>query len=287
MLNLIKRFFQTKEANPYFVVACLLLASLAEVVGIGTLLPVIGIAAGSEAESQSELAKTVEQMLGLLGLQSNLGTLVMIVAIFMVLKAVLSFAAIAYATAAAARVALSIRQRLLNSVLNARWGYFSEQRSGKITNIIGFEASQAAEGYIVSANVVASAMQAIAYCAIAIAISPILALLAMVTGVCITFILRGLVRLARNAGYKQTESLIRLSNYTVDMMANIKALKSMNRQQPMLDSISGVFDRLRRAFLRRELSKAGLARAGDAITVVIAATGIFIGSAYLKIPFWI
>ena len=285
MFKLIKRFFQTKEANPFLVVACLLLASLAEVVGIGTLLPVIGIAAGSEAESQSDLARIVEQILGLLGLQNNLGTLVLIVAIFMVLKAVLSFAAIAYATAAAARVALGIRQRLLNAVLNARWGYFSEQRSGKVTNIIGFEASQAAEGYIVSANVVASAIQAIAYCAIAIAISPTLALVAMVTGLGITFILRGLVRLARSAGYKQTESLIRLSNYTVDMMANIKALKSMNRQQPMLDSISGLFDRLRRAFLRRELSKAGLARAGDAITVVIAAVGIYVGSAYLKIPF--
>jgi ATP-binding cassette subfamily C protein len=285
MFKLIKRFFQTKEANPFLVVGCLLLASLAEVVGIGTLLPVIGIAAGSEAESQSDLARIVEQILGLLGLQNNLGTLVLIVAIFMVLKALLSFAAIAYATAAAARVALGIRQRLLNAVLNARWGYFSEQRSGKVTNIIGFEASQAAEGYIVSANVVASAIQAIAYCAIAIAISPTLALVAMVTGLGITFILRGLVRLARSAGYKQTESLIRLSNYTVDMLANIKALKSMNRQQPMLDSISGLFDRLRRAFLRRELSKAGLARAGDAITVVIAAVGIYVGSVYLKIPF--
>ena len=285
MLKLIKRFFRTREANPFLVVSCLLLASLAEVVGIGTLLPVIGIAAGSEAQSQSDLARTVNHMLDMLGLSSDLGTLVLIVAVFMVLKAVLSFAAIAYATAAAARVALSLRKRLLNAVLDARWGYFSEQRSGKITNIIGFEASQAAEGYIVSANVVASAIQALAYCIIAVAINPLLAVIAMVTGIGITFILRGLVRLARNAGYKQTDSLIRLSNYTVDTMANIKALKSMNRQQPMLDSISGVFDRLRRAFLRRELSKAALARAGDAITVVIAAVGIYIGSAYLKIPF--
>jgi ATP-binding cassette subfamily C protein len=266
-------------------VLCLLLASLAEVVGIGTLLPVIGIAAGSEAKSQSDLARTVEHLLGVVGLPSNLGAMVVIVAVFMLIKAVLSFAAIAYATAAAARVALSIRQRLLSAVLDARWSYFSEQRSGKITNIIGFEASQAAEGYIVSANVVAAAIQTIAYCAIAVAINPLLALLAMLTGIGITFILRGLVRLARSAGYKQTDSLIRLSNDTVDMMANIKALKSMNRQQPMLDSISGVFDRLRKAFLRRELAKAGLARAGDAITVVVAAVGIFIGSSYLRIPF--
>ena len=268
MLKLIRRFFQTREANPYLVVLCLLLASLAEVVGIGTLLPVIGIAAGSEAKSQSDLARTVEHLLSVIGVPSNLGMLVVIVAVFMLIKAVLSFAAIAYATAAAARVALSIRKRLLSAVLDARWSYFSEQRSGKITNIIGFEASQAAEGYIVSANVVAAAIQTIAYCAIAVTINPV-------------------ARDARHAdGHRHN-----LHPAQPGAARQKRRLQADRQPHPPLE-LYGRADgqhkgaevhepaaadarldlrtvrRLRRAFLRRELAKAGLARAGDAITVV-------------------
>jgi ATP-binding cassette subfamily C protein len=285
MFALIKRFFASSEANPFLVVGCLLLASLAEAVGIGTLLPVIGIAAGPESQSQSALAKRIQDGFDWVGLNPTLGTLVVVVAVFMVLKSLLSYAAISYASRAAARVALGYRRRLIAAVLQARWSYFSEQKSGKLVNIIGLEANQAADGYVNSASVIAAAIQTLAYCLIALAINPVLALLATATGIIMTVSLRGFVRMSRKAGFKQTGRSIKLASYMVDMMANIKPLKTMDRQQPMLDAVDAVFVKLRDVFITRETSKAGLARAGDAITAVVAAAGIYVASTHLKVPF--
>ena len=285
MWRSIRLFFTNKDANPYLVVACLLLASLAETIGIGTLLPVISIAAGGSSGVGSALGKTVSEFLAWLGLGTSLGTLVIIVAVFMVLKGILSFSAISYATYAAARVATALRKRLATAIFDARWSYFSDQKSGRLANIMGGEASLAAESYVNSANVVASAIQAIAYTAIAFAISPQLAVMGIGTGIFLTFTLQRFVTAARKASYKQTDRTNTLLNDMVDALANIKPLKSMHRHEPMLASITRVFGKLRQTFVARELAKAGLAHSGDAIIAVIAAIGIFVASTYLKVPF--
>ena len=53
MLKTLKLFFGNTQANPYLVVLCLLLASISETAGIGTLLPVIAMAAGSTSAGSS------------------------------------------------------------------------------------------------------------------------------------------------------------------------------------------------------------------------------------------
>ena len=285
MLKTLKLFFTTKETNPYLVVLCLLLASLAETVGIGTLLPIISIASGGGTSGNSLLGNIVSGFFGKLGLDMSLGTLVLVVAGFMVLKAGLAFTAISYATYSAARVAMGLRHRLANAIFNARWSYFSDQKSGRLANVIGGETSLAAESYVNSANIVAASIQAVAYTVIAFIISPTLAVLGIATGITLTFILQRFVKAARKAAYRQTDTTGILLNDMVDALANIKPLKSMNRQQPMLETISRNFNKLRKTFIARELAKTGLANSGDAIIAVIAAVGIFVASTYLKVPF--
>ncbi|WP_373505326.1 ABC transporter ATP-binding protein [Aestuariivirga sp.] len=285
MLKTLKLFFTTKETNPYLVVLCLLLASLAETVGIGTLLPIISIASGGGTTGNSLLGNIVSGFFGKLGLDMSLGTLVLVVAGFMVLKAGLAFTAISYATYSAARVAMGLRHRLANAIFNARWSYFSDQKSGRLANVIGGETSLAAESYVNSANIVAASIQAVAYTVIAFIISPTLAVLGIATGITLTFILQRFVKAARKAAYRQTDTTGILLNDMVDALANIKPLKSMNRQQPMLETISRNFNKLRKTFIARELAKTGLANSGDAIIAVIAAVGIFVASTYLKVPF--
>ena len=284
MLRTLKFFFTAKDANPYLVVVCLLLSSVAETVGIGTLLPIIGIASGGSATG-SRFSGYADAFLGWFGLSASLGNLVVMVAIFMLLKAALSYAALAYAALAAARVSTSLRRRLLAAVFNAKWGFFSDQKSGGLSNVMGVDASRAGESYVMSANVISSAIQAVAYVLIALAINWKLALLGIGTGVMLTLILQGSVKTARRASYKQTDRTSVLLGDMVDALANIKPLKSMHRYEPMLVSIGKVFNKLKRSFVTREQSKALLAQSGSAIIAVIAAGGIYFANAVLHVPF--
>ena len=285
MFTAIKLLFANRDANPFLVIGCLLLSSVAETIGLGTLLPVISIAAGGTGTTGSPLAAFLDGIFTRLGLSSDLGTLVVIVGVFMVLKGVLAFTAISYATISSARVAMKMRRELMNAVFNARWGYFSDQRSGRLGNILGGEASQAAESYINSANVLSCAIQAVAYTLIALAISPQLAILAVVTGALLTVGLQRFVSATRKAGYKLTDRTNDLLNLLIDSLTNIKPLKAMDRYGPTMTEMGKLFDKLRRLLIARELSKAGLAYSGDAVIAIIAAVGIYVAHAKLKVPF--
>jgi ATP-binding cassette subfamily C protein len=285
MLKPLKLFFNAREANPYWVVACLLLASVSETIGLGTLLPVIAIASGGESAGAGKFGGYAQRFLEPLGLQMTLGSLVLMVAVFMLLKSVLTYAAMSYTLSAAARVSTSLRRRLLAALFNARWGFFSDQKSGSLSNIMGVDASRAGESYIVSANLISSAIQAVAYTVIALAINWRLALLGVGSGLLLTVGLHRYIRMARKAGYKETDKTSWLLGEMVDALANIKSLKSMHRYEPILASIDRVFSKLRRSFVARERSKAMLAQSGTAIVAVLAAVGIYFASTVLRVPF--
>ena len=285
MMKILKLFFTNREANPYIVVSCLLLASLAETVGIGTLLPVIAMAAGAESASSNQFAAYAREALGWVGLPVTLGTLALMVGLFMVVKAVLSYLALAYAAYAGARVSTALRQKLLAAIFGARWGYFSEKKSGGISNLIGGEAGKAGESYVVAANVVSSIIQAAAFAVIALVVNWKLAFVAAVLGLTLSFGLSGFVTKARKASYRQTDRTTTLLSDMVDAIANIKPLKSMHRYEPLLRSVDRTFQKLRKASIRRELAKAGLAQSGTAVFAVLACAGIYVAYTLLRVPF--
>ena len=285
MLKVLKIFFSNKQANPYFVVACLLLASVAETIGIGTLLPVIAIAAGTESASSNQFTAYAQHALGWVGLPVTLGTLALMVAVFMIMKAVLSYLALAYAAYAGARVSTAMRRQLLAAIFNARWGYFSEKKSGGISSLIGSEAGRAGDSYVVAANVVSSVIQAVAFAIIALLVNWKLAIFAAVLGLAIAYGLGGFVAKARKASYRQTDRTTALLSDMVDAMANIKPLKTMHRYEPLISSVDRTFQKLRKAAVKRELAKAGLAQSGTAVFAVLACGGIYVAYTFLKVPF--
>lgn len=285
MLKSLKLFFQAKEANPYWVVACLLVASVCETIGLGTLLPIIAIASGGSSSGADKFGFYAGKFLEPFGLSVTLGSLVLMVAVFMLLKSVLVYAAMSYTVSAAARVAMSLRRRLLAAIFNARWGFFSDQKGGSISNIMGVDASRSGESYIVSANLISAAIQAVAYLGIALAINWRLALLGVGTGALLSFLLHRFIRKSRKAGYKESDKTSYLLGEMVDAMASIKSLKSMHRYDPVLASIDSVFGALRRSFVIRERSKVMLSQTGTGIVAILAAVGIYVASTVLNVPF--
>lgn len=279
MLRILKIFFGNRDSKPVLVLLCLLLAGLAEVIGVSTLLPAAATIAGTETGNASQLGSLVNSSIRSIGLQPTLGNLVLLVAGFMVIKSALAFAALSYAGIAAARVSISLRRRLIAAIFDARWGFYAEQRGGKVANAISNDAGRAGDAYLMSAQFVAFVVQAAAYAIVAAAINWRLAILGMSAGLVVTAVMRQLIRIARRAGYKQTDRTAELTVYMMDMLTNIKPLKSMQRYESMLAAISRILKRLQRALIARELSKAGLVQGGDVLVVVLVGAGIYFASA--------
>jgi ATP-binding cassette subfamily C protein len=283
MPKTLRIFFRTEGTRPFLVLFCLLLASSAEALSIGTLVPAAATLSGGEAGKSSRISVLIDSIFTFIGAQPTLGNLIILLSTFMVVKAILSFAALSYAGVSAARVAIALRRKLIAAIFEARWSFFADQKSGSFANVVSVDATRAGEAYLLSAQVIALSIQVSAYALVAIAVNWQLALLGIGTSIIIAFVLRRLVLLGRSAGYKQTDRTRALTVLMVDMLTNIKPMKSMQRHQAMQNSIAGILRKLKRALVTRELSKAGLAQGSDALVAIVAGAGLYIASTLTRL----
>jgi ATP-binding cassette, subfamily C, bacterial len=277
-------FFQAEDTRPFLVLFCLLLGGVAEAVGISTLLPVATTIAGGDSVGSSRLNVTVREAISWFGLTPNLSTMVFIVMSMIVFKAILSFAALSYAGISSARVSNNLRKRLISAIFEARWSFYAEQSGGRFANAISNDCGRSGDAYALAAQVVAYSVQAVMYAIVGILIDPRIAIVGLLFGLIVTLLTSRLVRVTRKAGFKQTDSTATLTVLMMDMLNNIKPLKTMERYDAMLKSLSGTLRRLKRSLVVRQLSHHGLNQLSDALIAVIVAGGIYFANSYWSVP---
>jgi ATP-binding cassette, subfamily C, bacterial len=289
MTRAFRIFFGAEDTRPWLVLLCLLLAGASEAVGLTTLLPVIGHLAGGG----SQLAATAEgggvgtyitKALNALDLPSTLGVLITLMAGAMVLKSLLAFIALSYAGYSGAKVAAGIRKRLLAALFAARWSYFADHRVGRIANAVSNDATRAGDAYAASARFVAFTVQAAVYLVIAALISTQLALAGAVAGLVLVLGFRQLVKTARRAGYRQTDTTSSLVTYVSDALNNIKPIKAMEREALFMRFFFQKIKALRRALLIRTLARQGLNHGQHAVQAVAIAIGAYVAAVHMGIP---
>lgn len=284
MLTVLDIFLKAHGTRPWLVLLCLLCGSVAEVASISTLLPVVTALAGDEAASASPLNQGVQTAMLALGVQPTLGPLLIAVSGFMALKAILSFAALTYAGVASARVAIGLRRRLIEALFGAQWRYYTDQSAGRFANAIANDAGRAGAAYLLAAQVIAYGVQGIGYSVVAVLVDWKLACLGLVAGAAITGALSQLVRLSRSSGNKQTYRTSDLTVHTVDMLANIKPLKTMDRWQVSLQAMSSTLARLKKSLVLQELSRQGLRQGQDVLLAVLIGGAIYFAHTVWRVP---
>ena len=253
---------------------CLLLASLAEAGSIGTLLPAASSIV-SETTGANGASGTIKSIIESIGIAPSLGNLILIVVGLMVTKATLAFAALSYAGISGARVAINLRRRLIRAIFDARWSFYTDQSGGKFANAISNDATRAGDAYQYSATVVAGLIQVAGYIAIAIFIDWRVAILGSIAAAVMVLAMRKLIRISRSSAYKQTDRVSSLTIDMVDMLNNIKALKSMDRYGTLVLGLSGLLKRIKRNLITIQFSKQGVIQGSDALIAILAGGMIY------------
>ena len=275
MKHVFKIFFSAEGTRPFLVLFSLLLAALAEAVGIGTLLPAAMVIAGQE-DKPSALSEGIRSVIESFGISATFGNLILIFTAAMLFKALLSFLVNSYAGISASRVAVRLRQRMIAATVEASWHFYAEQRGGRFANAISNEATRAGNAYLQAAQLVSLVVQTIIYAVIALALDWRLAVSGLAVGIVLTALMSRLIRISKRAGYQQTDRTAELTIYIVDMLSNIKALKTMHRYAPMQKSIGRTLRRLRRSLITGELAQNGLSQGNDAMITIVVAAGVFV-----------
>ena len=277
-------FFTAPGSRPIIVMLCLVVAGLADALGIGAMVPAIALLEPGAAGSAAPLVEYVRRAFEQLGVEMTIGTLAIFIAAAMTLKSLLSFGALGIAALSRTRLLTTLRQELIGALLSARWSFFAEQRFGNIANTTGNDIVQAGAAYMQTARYIAGLFQTIACVVVALMIS----FQATAVGLAIAFLLmvslRAFIGSSYRSGHKHLRRTANLVSLLTDTLNNLKALKTMNRKEPIAALMAKQSEGAQRAKMKQELLKSGLQNLQQALTAIIFAAGLYLAVVSLKMP---
>ncbi len=280
MLQVFRIFFNAEKTKPWLVLLCLLLGGIAEAAGIGSILPVANAMINSSGGPTSPLELYLRAFLSSMGLTPTLEILLVMLASFLVLRSALLFTAATYTGMAGARVTINLRQRLIKALFNARWSFYSDQSGGSIANELSNNAGRAGDAYSYAALVTSMLFQIAAYVVAAFLINWRVAVAAMLGGLLVSTISGQLVRISRQTGKKITTRVAVFTSDMIDVMHNIKALKSMERYGPMVKRLDEKLRFIKRSLFRANFAKAGLTHGSDALIAIVISISAYLAHTY-------
>jgi ATP-binding cassette, subfamily C, bacterial len=280
MLQVFKIFFNAEKTKPWLVLLCLLLGGIAEAAGIGSILPVANSMLGNTTGTPSRLETYLSDFLASISLTPSLEVLLIMLASFLILRSALLFTAATYTGMAGARVTVNLRQRLIKAIFEARWSFYNDQSGGKIANELSNNAGRASDAYNFAALVTSMLFQIAAYIIAAFLINWRVAVAALIGGLLVSVTSGRLVTISRRTGNKITGRVAAFTADMIDVMHNIKALKSMHRYGPLVDRLDGKLRLIKRSLFRANVARAGLTHGNDALIAIVVAVSAYLAHTY-------
>lgn len=285
MKEVLRIFLASPPKVRWLVTAGLLLAGIAEGLGLTSLLPLVSIAVdGPAAAETSTVNRAAFELLERLGLQASLETMIAILIVLVLLRAVLRFGAMRQVGYAAADVATDLRVELIENLMQARWGYFASKPVGLIANAVSLEATRSARAFIFAAEFIAGMIQCAVYVLVAMVVSWKVALVALGLGGTIAVALSFLVRSAKKAGRRQTKRTRQLVTQLSDALAGMKPIKAMSRQAHFRSLFDKKIDELRQSLRKQVLSSELMANLQEPLLVGLLVGGVYLASTRWSVP---
>lgn len=238
-IHIVGESFQLYPWRSTTVILSIILSGLAESLGLLTMLPVINLAMGEHglgaaAAVPSKFEDVLTGFLNTFGLSPTLAVLLGLIVIAMVCKGLLLLAAKTHVGYVTSHVATHLRLKLMRALLSASWLHFIESPSGRFGNALSTEAARASSSYMAGWYMIASMAQIVIFLSVSFMLSPQVFLAGLAVGTFVAFCLSWTIRIARQAGIKETHLMNDLVSRLTDHLSGIKPLKSMGLEKLLL-----------------------------------------------------
>ncbi len=267
----------------------LVLAGGAEGLSLGSLLPMLSLAAaqgpGTGAGPAGDAMGFVGAWFEAAGMTPTLGALLGLIVLGVTVKGLLMLLAQSLVGYTAANFAADLRLQMLRAVLGSRLDYFLHQPLGKLSNALATEAQSTSSSFVNAVNALTFLIQALIYATVAVAISWRATVAGLCAGVLVVGACGVLVRIARKAGRNQTARLRTLSAQLSDVLLSVRPLKAMAQERLAEAVLVAENARLVRAQRRQVLSAATLSSAQEELFAIAIALGMFVAISRLQMPF--
>ncbi len=290
-MRLMLTFFRAYPGQTLIMMVALLLAGIAEGIGLSALLPLLSIAIKSDSDAagqqvpQNEFERIVTTALQDIGITPSIGALLTIIVLGITLKSVLLLIARKRVGYTAAQVSTDLRLEMLRAILRSKWEFFLHQPVGRLSNSLASEAQRSSESFVNGAMVITLVLQATIYGSVALALSWKATLVSLSAGALIIGISHFLVRMSRKAGRRQTRLLISLLSRLTDTLQSVKPLKAMANEHLADTVLAHTTTKLNKALKKQIFSSAVLSAAQEEMFAIVIAVGMYVALVNYGMPF--
>ena len=282
-MRLLFSFARAYPLQSAIMLLALLLAGVAEGIGLSALLPLISIGIGSQGggvpgapESHSGVERMVTEVFSAVGLTPTVGVLLAVFVLAIMLKSGLVLLAKRQVGYTVAGVATNLRLSLLRSLLAAKWEYYVHQPVGALANSMATEAKRSANAYLRGASMTAFAIQSLVYTIVALLVSWKVTLVSLAVSLIMVLTLKRFVRKARLAGDRQTKLLKSLISLMTDTLISVKPLKAMARENLAESVLQKKTKSLNRVLQKQVLNKETLLALQEPLLTCFLAIGLYL-----------
>ena len=229
-------------------------ASLAEAVGIGLLIPLLGaLLQPADLETLSGIERTIRAMMvdsdGEIRYVLVAGLILLLVILKTLILAVYAFVA----SSMTGRIAMETRLALWDRISNAEMSWFARSDPGRLLNIIENQTYRATEALASLTVLIVAFSTVLVFSVFLIVLSPQLALVVMVAGIPIFFLVHRLTTLAKRFGHELGQAYSGLAGRIMELLAVMKTIRVFNQQPVEAQRFAGSAERVRAIFLRTEM----------------------------------
>jgi ATP-binding cassette subfamily C protein len=283
-------FIRAYPGQSTIMLTAMLLAGLSEGFGLSAMLPLLSTVIGNYSGGEQALAsispaeRIVREGLSFLGIPPTLELLLLVVICAIIFKSILVLLANKRVGYTVAQVATDLRLELLRALIASRWEFHLHQSVGTLANAMVSEGYRASKAYHSAAAMTIAAIQAVVYVGVACLVSWKATLAALVGGLFIFYILKRLVRKARNAGERQTKVLKSLTGYLVDSLQSIKPIKAMALEHLAESVLAKEANKLNKALRKQVISKEFLRAFQEPLRFVFLLGALYAALVFLRLP---
>jgi ATP-binding cassette, subfamily C, bacterial len=281
--NILRLFFNAEGINPWTVLLCLVTASVVEGIGFVSLVPLLLVATDTGGSDPSPWLVIARDLAESVGLSLTAGNLIIFFVMTVIVNSALTFFAMQHVGSAVASFSAGLRLQLIRNLFRARWSYLVQHPIGRIANAIG-QAGQSGNAYQLAATFFAQTIHTAVYLAVAFFVSWRLALAAMVIGAVMAAALHFLVRIARKAGWRQTQRTRELVTLLVDSLNNIKPLRAMAKETEFARFLERKVGSVRKAIRREVIAQQALKNGNEMLAAICLGGGFFVAIAIWQVP---
>lgn len=260
-----------------FIVLALIISGLAEALSFAALIPLLGIAIQNSNQSSNDnsFQEYIHNIFNFFNIEISLGSILFIITLLIIFKSFLSFYSMKEIGYICANIEKDFRKKISNNLLNAKWSYLQNSKTGNFSSAIGLQVQQAANFIRATGLFSAGLIQVFFYSLIVFKISPIVTLSGFLIGLLIILFLSKYVTLAKKSSNTLSKKQGVLLSRLIDSLRGVKSNKAMGLEQRLQNYLNIDIDILEKMRKKIILSSAVLKNFQEPILVLIISISMF------------